>query len=175
MIVQIAGLITLILSLTIFAVAFFVMRGARERVPDGNKVVYKVRKYYAMVLALVLLGTFSTTLLYTPYKALADTTPAAVVKVTGHMWRWEMEREGAPGPVVVPQGATIEFAVTTSDVTHGFGVYDDDGHILAQTQAMPGYTNRLRMVFDKPGTYHVLCMEFCGIMHQNMVASLTVE
>ena len=39
---------------------------------------------------------------------------------------------------------------------------------MAQTQAMPGYMNRLRVTFDQPGTYTVLCLEFCGMSHHRM-------
>ena len=40
--------------------------------------------------------------------------------------------------------------------------------LLAQTQAMPGYMNRMRITFDQPGTYTVLCLEFCGMSHHRM-------
>jgi cytochrome c oxidase subunit 2 len=33
---------------------------------------------------------------------------------------------------------------------------------------MPGYVNRLRVQFDRPGTYQVLCLEFCGMSHHAM-------
>jgi cytochrome c oxidase subunit 2 len=40
--------------------------------------------------------------------------------------------------------------------------------VSSQTQAMPGYMNRLRVTFDQPGTYTVLCLEFCGMAHHRM-------
>ena len=50
----------------------------------------------------------------------------------------------------VPVGAVVEFRVTTLDVNHGFSLYAPDGRLVAQTQAMPGYVNRLRVTFDNP-------------------------
>ncbi|CAF0701745.1 hypothetical protein MPNT_410011 [Candidatus Methylacidithermus pantelleriae] len=58
----------------------------------------------------------------------------------------------------------VEFLVRAADVNHGFGLYDPDGRLVAEVQAMPGYTNRLTYVFKKPGTYKVLCLEFCGVL-----------
>jgi cytochrome c oxidase subunit 2 len=46
---------------------------------------------------------------------------------------------------------------------------------MTQTQAMPGYVNRLRMVFAQPGTYTVLCLEFCGMSHHRMRAVVEVQ
>lgn len=75
---------------------------------------------------------------------------------------------------VLTTGALVEFRVTSLDVTHGFGIYDPSGRLLAQTQAMPGYVNRLRYRFEQPGTYPVLCMEFCGMAHHAMRGTLKV-
>jgi cytochrome c oxidase subunit 2 len=33
---------------------------------------------------------------------------------------------------------------------------------------MPGYINKVEFVFDNPGQYRVLCMEFCGVGHHDM-------
>ena len=64
--------------------------------------------------------------------------------------------------------------VTSADVNHGFGIYDADLRLVAQTQAMPGYTNRLRHTFAAEGTYRVLCMEYCGLVHHNMITEIKV-
>ena len=93
------------------------------------------------------------------------------------MWSWQIQRAGGPpgAPLVLPSGKVIDFDVTGGDVNHGFGVYDPQGRLLGQTQAMPGYHNHLRMVFDVPGRYHVLCLEFCGIAHHVMLSEFTVR
>ena len=79
-------------------------------------------------------------------------------------------------PVVnVTKGTTVEFRVTTLDVNHGFSLYAPDGRLVTQTQAMPGYVNRLRVAFDEIGTYSVLCLEFCGMSHHRMRAVVEVK
>lgn len=103
-----------------------------------------------------------------PYAALAATGNDEVVEVTGSQWQWQMSKSKFQA------GETVEFRVTSKDVNHGFGIYDKGLHLMAQVQAMPGYTNVLRYTFKQPGQYQILCMEYCGLAHHNMRATLTV-
>jgi hypothetical protein len=91
------------------------------------------------------------------------------VPLNGGIWSREIgpvrNRGGNPvtsrdNAVTLPLGDAVELQVTAKDVNHGFGIYDEAGHLMAQTQAMPGYVNRLVSTFNAPGTYHLLCMEF---------------
>lgn len=91
-----------------------------------------------------------------------------VVDVVGQQWSWEIK------PDKVQVGSEVEFRVTTKDVNHGFAIYAPNGRIATQTQAMPGFTNKLVHTFTEPGTYTVMCLEYCGIGHAPMTAELTV-
>jgi cytochrome c oxidase subunit 2 len=71
-------------------------------------------------------------------------------------------------PVTLASGELVEFRVTSFDVNHGFSLYDPDHVLIGQVQAMPGYVNRLRFRFTKPGRYEVLCLEYCGHGHPRM-------
>ncbi|HSH47506.1 MAG TPA: hypothetical protein VK991_02835, partial [Halomonas sp.] len=93
---------------------------------------------------------------------------ARVVDVTGAQWYWLIE----PGTVQV--GSPVEFRVTSLDVNHGFALYAPDGRIVTQTQAMPGYTNKIVHTFTQPGIYRVMCLEYCGVGHAPMTAELKV-
>jgi cytochrome c oxidase subunit II len=90
------------------------------------------------------------------------------VEVIGRQWFWEISE------LRLPAGESIAFHVTSGDVNHGFAIYDEDLRLIAQTQAMPGYVNVLRVRFPKPGTYRVLCLEYCGLVHHGMAATLEV-
>lgn len=94
---------------------------------------------------------------------------AKVVNVIGHQWYWEIDN------TEYAVGDTIEFHVTSGDANHGFGIYDSHDHILTQTQAMPGYVNKIVYTFNEPGTYKVLCMEYCGLAHHSMLSELKVK
>lgn len=171
-----AGYFTLFAALCIVAVALFVGSRARNEVPGGNAPVYRVRKYYATALIGAIVVLLPLTLSGVAYTAHSEVEPAVRVAVTGQMWSWTMKRQDAgKGPLVLPAGQVVEFQVTSTDVTHGFGVYDDEGQVVGQTQAMPGYVNNLRLVFEKPGRYHVVCLEYCGIVHHAMFSEFRVE
>lgn len=90
------------------------------------------------------------------------------VEVVGRQWSWEIK------PDTVQAGSPVEFEVTSKDVNHGFAIYDPDGRIVTQTQAMPGYTNRIVHTFVQPGSYKVMCLEYCGLGHAPMTATITV-
>ncbi len=105
---------------------------------------------------------------FTPARAAKLGAPQVTVTVTGMQWGWMFSRRQ------IPEGVPVEFAVTARDVNHGFAIYDSSGRLLTQVQAMPGYTNRLIYVFREPGTYTVRCLEYCGVGHDVMTASLTV-
>jgi cytochrome c oxidase subunit 2 len=87
-----------------------------------------------------------------------------VVQVVGRQWSWQIT------PNTVKAGEVVEFRVTSDDVNHGFAVYAPDGRIVTQTQAMPGYTNKLLYTFAQPGDYTVQCLEYCGLGHAPMHA-----
>jgi cytochrome c oxidase subunit 2 len=124
-------------------------------------------KLFWIILAVGVVIT-ATTLLPWPHSARAANKTARVVQVMAFQWRWELSEQE------FRSGEPIEFRVQSKDVNHGFGIYDPDMKMLAQVQVMPGYTNKLHYTFDKPGEYKILCMEFCGVAHHNMIATLNV-
>jgi cytochrome c oxidase subunit 2 len=76
--------------------------------------------------------------------------------------------------ISVPANEVIEFNVSSWDVNHGFSLYKE-GVLMAQVQAMPGYVNRLRWRFKDSGKYDILCLEYCGVAHAAMAATIIVE
>jgi cytochrome c oxidase subunit 2 len=109
------------------------------------------------------------TLRHFPIPPQHDTLDAQqVVDVVGRQWSWQMT------PTTVKAGSVVEFRVTSDDVNHGFALYAPDGLIVTQSQAMPGYTNKLLHTFKEPGTYTVQCLEYCGLGHAPMKTTLQV-
>ncbi len=184
MTVWLAGMVTLVGGLLTGMIAWWI--ASRGAVPQAAEQVTprvsRARLRYLLALSAVLLLALIVTLPRLPYPRFAADEPGLKLKAVGRMWAWQIESaEGTPqvrrsdGRIVVPVGRAVAFEVTAEDVNHGFGVYDEQGRLLGQTQAMPGYTNRLTVVFPKPGRYHVLCMEYCGIGHHLMNATLEAE
>lgn len=91
-----------------------------------------------------------------------------IVKVVGHQWYWDIT------PSTLHTNQVVEFQVTSADVNHGFAIYSPAGRVITQTQAMPGYTNKLLYTFRQPGMYTVQCLEYCGLGHVPMRATIRV-
>ena len=166
-----AWLITTLSVAALAAVFIWVIRASRERFEYGSiqKSGYRWRKRLFIVLVAAGVPLMGATLVKLPYAASASTgTEALYVDAMGYQWRWEIsESEARVGQPVV-------FRVESADVNHGFGIYDESMRLVAQTQAMPGYTNELVHVFDQPGTYQILCLEYCGVAHHYMKAEFKV-
>ncbi len=132
---------------------------------------YRWRTRFFWLLVVVFFPVMIYNLFDLPYGAGTAKAGAATqtLSAVGHMWYWELDQNE------VKQGEPVEIHVTSADVNHGFGIYDPSLRLVAQTQAMPGYTNTIRHTFDEPGTYRVLCLEYCGLVHHGMMAEIKVK
>lgn len=129
---------------------------------------YVIRWRWFVGLTLFLLATFVATIPFFPYlSAAAALEPAEKVSVIAQQFFFTM-------PDHYPLNRRILFEVTSHDVNHGFGIYDPQGRIIAQTQAMPDYVNYLGITFHQPGHYKVRCLEYCGVGHAIMEKDFTV-
>jgi cytochrome c oxidase subunit 2 len=76
-----------------------------------------------------------------------------------------------PNPIVIPQGSEVTFYVTSRDIQHGFKIQDTNINMMI----LPGQISTLRTVFNEPGTFNIICHEYCGIAHHTMYGQLIVE
>ncbi|WP_026905740.1 cytochrome c oxidase subunit II [Paucisalibacillus globulus] len=171
--VQTAAWVTSLVFMSLVFVVYAVVAWKSREKSDYEQVKKKwtkARKIYATSLVTVLLVVCIYTLRELPYDLpiYGDDQDPTVVDVEAVQFGWIMSE------TEFKVGEPIEFDVTSSDVTHGFGIYDEDMTIIAQTQAMPEYTNTVYITFTKPGTYKILCMEYCGLAHHYMVSEITV-
>ena len=68
-------------------------------------------------------------------------------------------------------GETYRLHVSSIDFQHGFSLQPMNMNF----QVVPGYDHVLTIKPQAPGTYPIICNEFCGIGHQNMVGKIIVE
>lgn len=156
-----------------FVALGFIYAVARSRVLGDAEAVhhraYAVRRWWFLALLLGGVGATWASLEQFPVPDQAsDVRSAQVVEAVGRQWLWQLSRDHFVA------GVPVEFHVTSQDVNHGFAIYGPDGRIVTQTQAMPGYTNRLIHTFAQPGKYRVLCLEYCGLAHHGMVTGFEV-
>ncbi|MEZ4585409.1 MAG: hypothetical protein R2909_03290 [Gemmatimonadales bacterium] len=123
---------------------------------------------FGALLVIFVVGTWATLHRYPIPPQHGALDAQQVVDVVGGQWYWKIT------PSTVPVGTLVEFRVTSVDVNHGFAIYAPDGRIVAQTQAMPGYTNKLLHTFTVQGTYTIQCLEYCGVGHAPMVSAIDV-
>lgn len=115
-----------------------------------------------------LVALLAATIFAVPYGEGSDGGRRQIVRVTGLQFAWIIK------PNVVRAGEPVEFRLTSRDVNHGFALYRGS-RLESQVQVMPGKEQRLVHTFEQPGTYRVLCLEFCGFDHHRMSSELRVR
>lgn len=166
------GLAFVVLAGCLVAVFATVALDARAEAWEG---VYqrgtRLRRGWFIGLLILTVVVFALSMTWLPYAFVRNAQlpgTATRVAVTAQQFNFALDEE------CVPVDTPIEFAVQTADVTHGFAVYDADGYLVGQVQAMPGFTNTLRMSFSEPGPYTVICDELCGPAHAFMRGTFSV-
>lgn len=181
------GALVLFVALTILIAAVFIFVALSTRRPatvDTRK-AYGVRRVLLVIAAAVLLVALAGTVGRTPYLD-ARSRADRIVYVAARQFDFVFSLEPVVStadlssvPLVrrleIPAGTVTEFRVTSLDVNHNFALYGPERRLIAQTQAMPGYVNRLRVRLDTQGRYQVLCLEYCGAGHHVMQTELMVD
>lgn len=89
--------------------------------------------------------------------------PGADVYLVGRMWMWE--------PILkLKKGETYRVHLSSVDLQHGLSIYPLNMNFMA----LPGYDYVLTLTPTEAGDYRLICNEFCGIGHHNMVGKLIV-
>ena len=151
--------------------AFLAVARSASTVGNADEIASSAARWrrsalWGLIIVIVPALAFSLTRLPYPRDGVS---PDVIVEAMGNQWAWKVT------PQAVNTGQLVEIRVSTSDVNHGFGLYDASDRLVAQTQAMPGYTNVLRHRFAGTGTYHIRCLEYCGLGHHSMSTQLVVN
>jgi cytochrome c oxidase subunit II len=162
------SLYLIIILIAIFA--FVVMNSGHKKDYDPiKKKAYKVRNgLFVIIIGLMVTGTVLTMKDIPFERPVYGNEKPVVVDAVAKQFVFELSQSE------FEVGQPVEFKVTSADVNHGFGIYDEDMNLIAQTQAMPDYTNTIYYTFEEPGTYQILCMEYCGVAHHVMIGSIEV-
>ena len=86
------------------------------------------------------------------------------VHMVAKMWAFD------PPEVRLPPGADVDLYLSALDVTHGMYIE----HTGVNLMAVPGAVNAARVRFDHEGEYPVICHEYCGLGHQNMMGKFVI-
>ncbi|MGL6279186.1 MAG: cytochrome C oxidase subunit II [Gaiella sp.] len=150
------------------AIAFVIWRSTFDPDPASDTHTWSRRETTWLVIVVVgLFALLLGTIFYVPYGESAGPRKQ-VVRVTGVQFAWAL------APTELRAGVPVEFQLRTRDVNHGFAIYDPDGNYVTQAQVIPDQTQTLVWTFDESGTYEVLCLEFCGAKHHEMLTQFEV-
>jgi cytochrome c oxidase subunit 2 len=176
--ISLAGALMVIAMVILLITSF----AKSEREPKAAYSVCKKRNRYfiglsvALILILFVLLQFP----YRHFEGMAD----EVVTVVGIQWDWQMAHGTTnktphqflgKNEISLPAGKRIKFIIMSDDVTHNFGIYNSKGILLTGAAAIPQYKNELVYVFTQKGKYTVLCLEYCGLVHPFMTATIDVH
>lgn len=98
---------------------------------------------------------------------------ALTINVRAYKWAWEFEYPNGYKDSVLhmPVDQPVELVITSSDVIHSVWV----PAFRAKKDAVPGRFNRMYLHPTKTGEFPLLCAEYCGTQHSNMLTTVTVH
>jgi len=115
-------------------------------------------------------------------KVQPETVAAHNITVNAIQWSWQFTYAdaathptvtGTPEKIptlVLPQGESVRFNLTSSDVVHVFWI----PAFMIQMQTLPHVTNHLQFTANKIGTYPGRCNILCGRNHSQMLFKVKV-
>ena len=89
--------------------------------------------------------------------------PGSDVYLIGRLWQWWPLLE-------LEKGQTYRLHISSMDWQHGFSVQP----VNINTQIVPGYEMVLTITPDTSGDQSIICNEYCGIGHHNMVGKIYI-
>lgn len=143
-------------------------RPRREDTTDTKRLAHGEKAWFAIAVA-CLGALLLATLPFIPYGENSAEAGQQRVEVGSAQFAWTIK------PGTIQAGVPARFTVSSSDVNHGFAVYNDDNVLLFQVQAVPDHDTDIVYTFKEPGSYQVVCLEFCGVSHHRMLGTLVVE
>lgn len=169
-----AFFLALIIGLTVLFVVRYRRTAARpapEASPDHST---GLEVFWTAVPLLLVVAMFA--LSTQVYLAMTSTEPGHEplrVKVTGRKWSWWFDHDGGKGAkdFHMVAGRPVELTLASADVIHSLWV----PQFRLKQDAVPGRYTKMVFTPTKAGTFPVLCTEYCGTNHSQMLANAVVH
>lgn len=153
---------------------YFVIRYRRSK----NPVPSDIRDNYLLELTWTVIPTLiAMSMFYIGWKAyvgLREVPEDAIqIEVIGQMYSWiflyDNDKE-TENELVVPKGKAIKLNISSTDVIHSFYI----PAYRIKVDAVKGLQTYAWFFADEVGEYDVLCTEYCGVGHSEMIALLKI-
>jgi cytochrome c oxidase subunit II len=111
---------------------------------------------------------------FTAYMTMQTAPPGCYdLRVSARQWAWQFiyPNGHVDENLHVPAGEPIRLTMTSEDVIHGLWI----PALRVKQDVVPGRYSSLWFQADKPGTYNLLCTQYCGDDHSNMLSTLVVQ
>lgn len=186
MIINYAVYLTLLIVIVIISIFLFILYKSSqlEQTSVVSAFFYSIRKkYFFFIISIIFISlffVFNNITFYNP----SNNNDKQFISVTAKKWLWQIKKEkfnqshlfsSTTENIELSADKEIEFQVSSADVNHGLGIYNNKGELIAQVQVMPNHVHRLSLNIKKPGIYQILCMEYCGVGHHIMQAFFKVK
>ena len=111
---------------------------------------------------------------FTAYLAMQTAPPNCYdLRVSARQWAWQFiyPNGHVDENLHVPAGEPVRLIMTSQDVIHGLWI----PALRVKQDVVPGRYSTLWFQADNPGSYNLLCTQYCGDDHSQMLASLVVH
>ena len=152
---------------------WFVIRYHHTRHPEAADIRGNVwaEVLWTLIPTVLVMGMFSYG--WGSFKALRSVPADAMrVQVTARMWSWVFEYENGrrASTLRVPVDRPVRLDMTSADVLHSFFV----PAFRIKMDTVPGMQTYAWFQAQRTGEYDVLCAEYCGLRHANMLSTVEV-
>jgi cytochrome c oxidase subunit II len=97
------------------------------------------------------------------------------VEAIGYQFGFQFRYPKLANPVTnelhLPLNTPTTIHITSRDVIHGFWIPE----LRMKADMVPGLITTIRVTPTRAGTYHIVCTEFCGVLHSKMDAKAVLE
>jgi cytochrome c oxidase subunit 2 len=95
------------------------------------------------------------------------------LRVSARQWAWQFiyPNGHVDENLHVPAGEPVRLTMTSEDVIHGLWI----PALRVKKDVVPGRYSSIWFQADNVGTYDVLCTQYCGNEHSNMLSTVVVQ
>ncbi len=102
------------------------------------------------------------------YEVMLEPQNGLVVEAIGHQFYFSFRYPQINGEVTdemhLPRGVPVTLNLTAADVIHGFWV----PAMRLKNDTVPGLVTTIKFTPVLDGRYHIICTQFCGVLHSEM-------